>query len=666
VQRIIKKIHNFYDNLIIKHVDNSHLKYRPDIDGLRAIAVLSVVLFHAFPGDFPGGFIGVDIFFVISGYLISKILFSEIYSHQFSFLDFYSSRIRRIFPALLIVLIFTITIGWFILFADEYARFSLHIISGTFFYSNFLLWQEAGYFDPSALSKPLLHLWSLGIEEQFYIIWPAAIFFSWRYKYKWKYIILLGGGSSFLYCLYVTLNNPLEAFYSPVSRFWELLVGATIAYINIQKRMIADLRNSNIISGFGGILIIVGLCLINNTSLFPGAWAIFPTIGAALIISSGEDSFLNRKILSNQFLVSIGLISYPLYLWHWPIFSFSHILFGEKLSGLVSILLIGLAVLFSVLTFNFIEKPIRRFTNIKKVAFALILSMLMITLFGLILFLNKGFKFRLEEFERMHAPFVAAPGFTNACLDKFNLKEEQFCHISSIKKPINAAIIGDSHAWAFHWGLEEYYKQFNLNLANFGAGDCPPFLYIDRGRRPGNSMPMNCYKKTSSMYEYVLNEPSIKDVFLAFNHVDIFRKDIQIIDIKNEIKESNNFNIIREALIRTVKLLRAKGKNVYLIRDWPSTRVYMSDCFSNRPFSPPKENCDLKNIFVNNFEEYDELLRQVTASTNLKVFNTHEYLDGNFPVSKDGLSMYQDNSHLSLNGSLFFKDKLGLFIESVK
>ncbi len=207
-----------------------HPKYRPDIDGLRAVAVLSVVGFHAFPSWVGGGFIGVDIFFVISGFLISTIIFDNLEDNSFSFIEFYSRRIKRIFPALLLVMISCFCIGWLVMFSDEFKQLGKHIAGGASFVSNFIFWGESGYFDTTAASKPLLHLWSLGIEEQFYIIWPLVLFLSWKLRFNLLAVSGMIALISFLLNLSILGEDAVAAFYSPQSRFWELLLGSVLAY----------------------------------------------------------------------------------------------------------------------------------------------------------------------------------------------------------------------------------------------------------------------------------------------------------------------------------------------------------------------------------------------------------------------------------------------------
>ncbi|MDI1351623.1 MAG: acyltransferase [bacterium] len=209
------------------------LKYRPDIDGLRAIAVLSVVLYHAFPWLIPGGFIGVDVFFVISGFLIATIILERLLNHSFSFIDFYRNRIKRIFPALLIILIVCLVTGWFLLLPNEYNLLGKHIAAAAGFIANYSFWNEGNYFAiVNAETKPVLHLWSLGIEEQFYIVWPLLLFMIW--KFKPNYVVIFTWGLAVIsFALNVYgMQNPLPTaiFYSPQTRAWELLMGCGLAY----------------------------------------------------------------------------------------------------------------------------------------------------------------------------------------------------------------------------------------------------------------------------------------------------------------------------------------------------------------------------------------------------------------------------------------------------
>lgn len=360
----------------------SHLKYRPDIDGLRAIAVLAVLAFHAFPESIKGGFIGVDIFFVISGYLISTIIFKGLDEGTFKASDFYARRIKRIFPALLLVLAACFTFGSFFLLADEFNQLGKHIAAGTSFISNLVFWNESGYFDRAADTKPLLHLWSLGIEEQFYLIWPLLIWLAWKLKINLVLVIILVAAASFLLNINVVKTDTIAAFYSPQTRFWELISGSLLAWLFHYKEGLyiktfrqIDLRllsifdkkfltkNGGILPnllGFCGILLLTySLWRINRDATFPGKIALIPVVGSALLIAAGTDTLINRKFLSNKVLVWFGLISFPLYLWHWPILSFTRIYENEVPSAYIRITAVFISILFAWLTYKLIETPIR-------------------------------------------------------------------------------------------------------------------------------------------------------------------------------------------------------------------------------------------------------------------------------------------------------------------
>lgn len=354
----------------------SHPKYRPDIDGLRAIAVLAVVIFHAFPSLLQGGFIGVDIFFVISGYLISTIIYENLNNSTFSFLDFYSRRIRRIFPALLFVVIVTFGFGFFLLFSDEFSQLSRLVTGGIGFVANLILWSEAGYFDAATETKPLLHLWSLGIEEQFYIIWPFLLCVAWKRNFNLLFLIVTILSASFIFNIIDIRSDPVATFYSPLTRIWELLFGSLLAWLmvfnkesfesfkfKINSILPSIIKNKNIFSNLlsvsGISLFLIGFFLITKESYFPGFWALIPVLGTVMIIMAGSEAWINQKILSSKIFIWFGLISFPLYLWHWPILSYGRIYFNTIPPAEFRLIAILVSILFAWLTVKYIEKPIR-------------------------------------------------------------------------------------------------------------------------------------------------------------------------------------------------------------------------------------------------------------------------------------------------------------------
>lgn len=379
-----------------------HPKYRPDIDGLRAVAVISVVIYHAFPSLIKGGFIGVDIFFVISGYLISTIIFKSLDQGTFSLLEFYKRRAKRILPSLFIVLITCLLFGWFVLLADEFNQLAKHVLGGSTFVSNLILWGESGYFDASSETKPLLHLWSLGIEEQFYIFWPIILLVIRPKKFGLISTILVVLALSFSYSYWTSKVDPVAAFYSPLARSWELMFGCVIAWLNVYKSRIGKFNlpaiSNNFISLLGFSMITYGFLEIDkDTSGFPGIWALLPVIGTSIIIFSGPDSFLNKTILSHKALIQIGLISYPLYLWHWPILTYLRVInSNEPPHYIVRVLAVIASVIIAWLTVEIVEKPIRNSTEPLNSAF---LSMLIL---GIPILGSTGFYFMNKDIYSSH------------------------------------------------------------------------------------------------------------------------------------------------------------------------------------------------------------------------------------------------------------------------
>ena len=560
----------------------THPKYRPDIDGLRAIAVLSVVIYHAFPKFLRGGFIGVDIFFVISGFLISTIIMGSLERNSFSFIEFYSRRIKRIFPALLLVLITCFVFGWFALLADEYKQLGKHIAGGAGFISNFLFWNESGYFDNAAETKPLLHLWSLGIEEQFYIVWPLILWLAWNKRFNLLKITIVVAIISFALNVSKVHGDAVAAFYSPQTRFWELLVGSVLAYMTLHRRSIlpkikhkldmwlgqityAQTPGNNgktlqdVQSLLGAVLILTGLLVITRERHFPGWWAILPTMGALLIISAGVHSWFNRVVLSNRVLVWFGLISFPLYLWHWPLLSFARIMESETPSRKVRIAVVLISIALAWLTYRFVERPIRFGKYSKTKTIILFLLTIVVGCSGYISFKYGGFEFR-----RANTVPYALDSAINNYANKFNANKNYlediardrqvairapYCHhndqgqtfseykmeacfaLSAYKR--NVLIIGDSHAADLYVALNHSFSTNYNFLQATGAGCSPDRNYNIKG---------NCAELQSYAINFAKNNP-LSSIILAGRWSDL---------------DGN-------ALLSLVAELKSFNKNIYLV-----------------------------------------------------------------------------------------------------
>lgn len=352
--------------------DPSHVAYRPDIEGLRGIAVLSVFAVHSVPDALRGGFIGVDVFFVLSGYLIASITLRELDAGTFSVAGFYRRRIRRLLPALLVVLAACLLFAALLAIPADAKAIGKHVLAGAAFVSNLVLWSEAGYFDPSSDFKPLLHLWSLGIEEQFYLLWPLLVLLlAWARRWSIA-VIALALTLSFALNVAFVADKPKAVFFLPPTRFWEMLVGALLATwshrvvggpVASARQMLAvtstwHARVPDSMAAAGVALLVVALVVINKTDHFPGWWALLPTLGTFLILSAGMQAWLNRAVLAQPVLMFYGRISYPLYLWHWPLLTFP-VLLSIRMDWWGQIGLLGVAVGLAVLTTRFVEHPFR-------------------------------------------------------------------------------------------------------------------------------------------------------------------------------------------------------------------------------------------------------------------------------------------------------------------
>jgi peptidoglycan/LPS O-acetylase OafA/YrhL len=446
-----------------------HVTYRADVDGLRAVAVLAVVIFHAFPELLPGGFVGVDIFFVISGYLICGIIFRSLESGGFSFTEFYARRVRRIFPALILMLAAVLGVGWFVLISPEYKTLGLNAAGGAAFVSNFLLWQQSGYFEPDARSNPLLHLWSLGVEEQFYLAWPLLLYLAWRLRV----VLLLTVGAlalSLAACLLLSTSDLIAAFYSPLTRLWELQAGALIAY-NAPR---FSLRGENTIALLGAALLVAAFLFINE-HIFPGPLILLPVAGTALLIANPK-AIPNRFLLGNPAMVGIGLISYPLYLWHWPLLSFTWIVNGGAPSVGVRTALIATAVILSCATYRFVEHPIRTGARRRQMIVPLAAGLAVAGLAGLIVLRQDGFGQRpiAAAYAKIGAAFSDWT-FPGVALDGNDRIVPVIEHGTSGRYVV---FLGDSHMEQYWPRLDVVYRTQKPELGAIFATfqGCPPFL----------------------------------------------------------------------------------------------------------------------------------------------------------------------------------------------
>jgi peptidoglycan/LPS O-acetylase OafA/YrhL len=521
---------------------SSNPKYRPDIDGLRAISVLSVVAFHFFPSWVKGGFTGVDVFFVISGYLISTIIFQNLNNGTFNFKQFYSRRIRRILPALLLVLAASYVLGYFILLADEYKQLGKHIIGSASFISNFVLWNESGYFEKVAETKPLLHLWSLGIEEQFYIFWPLTLYLACKLKLNLFFTTILIAIISFYLNVKGIKHDAIATFFSPQTRIWELMSGSLLAWMTLYKKNLKIQFKSksklytrlsimmhlekkefyekillNVASFTGLILLLYSFTRINKEINFPGTWALIPVFGSILIIFAGQAALVNKYILSNRILVWFGLISFPLYLWHWVILTFMRIFEGQTPSIGLRIVAIIASIFIAYCTYRFIETTIRQRGRNKAKVISLILLMSIVTFVSFITYKSDGMQFRgiVQKF-KTYTESIKFSDRRFECFDilyAYKKEGKWFCNLSEDSLPATYFVYGDSHAMAFLPVLEIFAKDNKINIQFTGASGCPSLLGIQSMRGEDDIEKKNCLKLNERVFNYV-KKSHIKNIIL--------------------------------------------------------------------------------------------------------------------------------------------------------
>ncbi|KGS05902.1 acyltransferase family protein [Burkholderia pseudomallei] len=557
------------------------LVYRTDIDGLRAAAVLAVVIFHAFPSMLPGGFVGVDVFFVISGYLITGILLADLGADRFSLRRFYARRIRRIFPALVVVLLATYAMGWFSLYGDEFRELARHIVAGAGFVSNWALWTEAGYFDQAAEAKPLLHLWSLGVEEQFYIVWPLLLWAAHKTR-RIGWVCAVVGLASFIANVALVSHHPSAAFYWPLTRMWELLAGAALAVGAAHVRLSGGW--THVLSVAGALLCLASFVFVNSHAAFPGWWALLPVAGAVGLVAAGRDGWFNRCVLAHPVSVWFGKISYALYLWHWPLLSFAFIVAGRMPSPTVRGGLVVIAVGLAWLTTVSVERPVRFGPpRVWKLVVPCLL-MLGIVYLGGMTYVRDGLGFRKgyrPDADVATAKLGAGHEFVNlTCgVPPDDQSLFPFCATDKRVRP-HFAVWGDSKADALYWGLvRESAPGEGWTL--IARPSCAPMAGVSRTSSNAGDDPALCRAANDKALRILLDTPELKTVVLAMTDRDVIGQTFAV-----DGQSSASPAAALDGLDRAVTVLERAGRRVALVLDNPRLRD-PRQCMDRRPLAWP-------------------------------------------------------------------------------
>lgn len=628
------------------HPAPSH--YRPDIDGLRALAVGMVVAFHAFPALAPGGFIGVDVFFVISGYLISGLILGGLHAGRFSFAQFYSRRLRRIAPALLAVLAACAGLGLWLLHPDEMAQLGNHIVGGAGFVANLLLWNESGYFDTEAQSKPLLHLWSLAIEEQFYLAWPLLLVLLHRHKCNIARATLAITLASFAVNIYDTqLHETAASYYSPFGRMWELMLGSLLA-LRVLPAFSARARNLQSLTGLA--LLAVAMLGLDKDSPYPGALALLPTCATALLIAAGPQALVNRQLLSRKYVVALGLVSYPLYLWHWPLLVFARTAFYGELSTQATLAVLLASLALAIATYRGIERPLRARAPMPR---------LLCLLLALAAATGAAMAWTGHQQARNTPPSPAAlndrffnfarisDGSCPRLLKRGPAIAQGIC-ITNSPEP-SLLVVGDSHAMAMASAI--FARRIPARAVLIAGHGCPLYANLDYSFSNSPTDNRHC-REIAQEAQAMARLPAIKTVLLVhssgtyiYNPRTYYKNDGQAINAKEAFVTGTGDMANR---------LLALHKDVTLVIDAPHLPANPGDCVRRSSLGAAKDCTTPLATVLTAQKEYREAITAVAAlAPGLKIFDTATLFCSQTtcaPGDAQGF-YYNDNHHLSVHGS---------------
>lgn len=642
----------------------SRHEYRPDIDGLRAVAIVAVMLFHAWPEFFPSGFIGVDIFFVISGYLITSIIRREMAAGNFSFRKFYSRRILRIFPPLMAILSFSLLAGFLLMTGTEYESLGKSSLFGAFFGANFLLVMESGYFDTANSLKPLMHLWSLAVEEQFYIVFPLLLFLATSEKKKVFLTLLFCAGSIFFMTesgkrIFGGINMDVANYFSPLTRSFGLCAGALLALLPNRTKF--SQKTSLFLAATGFLLIIASFLIPDISKLWPSPLVAMPVCGTLFLILARPDNFLSRFLLRNKIAVFTGLISYELYLWHWPLLSYANILYGghEHVGSFLKIILLSLSFVFASISCFYIFHPLRlKFRENGKAAALLGIGVIFIGGFSCLVSIKNGFPARTANLEIQKTWEVEQVKKDMAFAAPFFPDWKNFTdapnHVAMQSEPekLDMAIIGDSHAMQLYPGLCDELGEKNIGVfPASGQAPWPGMATLTDEMRNGRK---NGWKLIAQAYKTIADNPGIKTVVIAHNP-DTSINDSWDIE-KNEKADSTT--LMSEAIRKGLNFLREKGKNVVIVLDNPHISQDPSSFMprplaflNNKKFPETKKSEAVQN---KSLRWYENLVREIIPDyDNVVLVNLFDVFCG--PETcfsfKDGKTLYFDRDHLNYAGS---------------
>ncbi len=666
------------------------MKYRAEIDGLRALAVLPVILFHAGFELFGGGFVGVDVFFVISGYLITSIIISEMGRDNFSLINFYERRARRILPALFFVMLVSIPFAWFWLTPGDLKDFGQSLIAVATFSSNILFWIESGYFATASELKPLLHTWSLAVEEQYYILFPLFLMIFWNLPKKYLLLLL-----ALIFLLSLSLaqwfafSRPSANFYLLPTRGWELLIGVFLAFYLQKNQYIKSPLINQTLSLLGFAMIVYSIAIYDKNTPFPSLYALVPTIGTALLILTAVPQTLIHKILSARIIVGIGLISYSAYLWHQPILAFArHRLLGE-ISEIVLLLLCLSSLIMAYISWRWVEKPFRdKQTISRKTVFSFSLAgILFFCLIGSMINQADGFNTRFSkefiELEKLKADSVLS---TSQCNDakNDNLDIELILKNCKFGDPENEpifAIFGDSHARALVPGLSLVSKELKISGLNLASTACFPTLG-DGAYIPKDKNQERCLKMRKLIINLIENKKLPKNLYLAArwpltyqgSRFDNMEGGIEpgkgVIYQNTYTNDYGTIEGITKELDETINILQQAGINITIIYPIPEVGWDPLKRLLLKYIYNPEKKIDALHASTS-FEVFKErnkstlnALNKLVYKNNILKYEPHilfcnlQESIGRCITQKNQILLYYDDDHVSIEGAKLIAKEL--------
>lgn len=624
------------------------MNYRPEIDGLRAVAVLPVILFHAGFGIFSGGYVGVDVFFVISGYLITSILIAELEEGDFSIARFYERRMRRILPALFVVMSACLPFAYLWMPPSQLTDFAKSLVAVVLFASNMLFWHESGYFSGAAELKPLLHTWSLAVEEQYYLLFPLFLRLLWRFG---RARILLGIVAlaliSFALSEWGSRHSPTANFYLAPTRAWELLAGSICAFLTVGKAQ----RSNNMLGALGLALIAFSIFSYDSNTPFPSAYTLAPVIGTTLILLFAAQGTWVAKLLGLRALVGIGLISYSAYLWHQPLFAFARLRSLTEPSGAVMAALAALSVLLAWATWFWVEQTFRSRKNpvlpTQRSVFATsaMVSALFVVI-GLAGYLDKGFQWRSPSdihVSDLDTRTEANKGLHTDCEVKFNTSPN--CYTSPSP---DVLLWGDSFAMHLVQGIVA--SENGIALQQHTLSSCAPVLGLAQfGKGTTKDWAAGCISFNNSVIDWLRAHKSVKLVILSSPFDGVLGDDLLLED--GNVLSEDQQDLVKQSLMLTVGKIRETGARVVIVSPTPASGWDNGQCLIRSIyFAIDDQNCNFPlDMATAAFAMLKAVEDKVAVYWLHKDFCNREICD----VLQDGIFIFRDRRHLSKEGSAF-------------